>query len=521
MPSADKIYALRGMRDVFSAEYAKHRQVQAALEDHLRSHAYVPIDLPVVENTELFLRKSGEDIAARLYEFNFKSRRIALRPELTASALRAYVEHLQDEPLPLRMQYSGPVFRYEKPQQNRLRQFTLCGAELLGAAGPTADAEMIHLACAGLEKLRIRNLKLVIGHIDVLEGFLGSLGLRKQLQSFLLRNMENVRKRGLQFVTDALGELYPDLKMSADGYADTLSAADAKSKQLIAVLREMNEDEARGAITEFLHSLNIRIDTNRAEDEVVDRLLHKIREDEQTPKLRRALDYMQRLSDLVGPPDQVLERARKLFDDFDLAPHALDGLESILDKLALYGDLGTEIVLDLGLNRGLHYYTGLIFELSGTSDGGDEIQLCGGGRYDNLISALGGNEATPALGFAWGIERIASVLDREECQSVNSPQLFVVPIGDDDLAYAIGVAQRLREPGWVVELCADERNLRRSLKHADRKDAAVVAIIGENERELERVVLRDMRNHRELAVDLADLESTVAELLEDDESIEV
>ena len=137
MPSADKIAALRGMRDVFSSEYARRRAIQDGLERHLCLHSFVAIDLPILENTELYLRKSGEDIAARLYEFDFKSRRIALRPEVTASILRAYVEHLQDEPLPLRIQYSGPVFRYEKPQQHRYRQFTLTGAELLGASGST------------------------------------------------------------------------------------------------------------------------------------------------------------------------------------------------------------------------------------------------------------------------------------------------------------------------------------------------------------------------------------------------
>ena len=77
----------------------------------------------------------AEDISARLYEFDFKHRRVALRPEITASVARAYVERLRDEPLPLRIQYTGPVFRYEKPQRNRYRQFTMTGAELLGAAG--------------------------------------------------------------------------------------------------------------------------------------------------------------------------------------------------------------------------------------------------------------------------------------------------------------------------------------------------------------------------------------------------
>lgn len=521
MSSADRIHALRGMRDVFSADYSRQAQVQAALESLLRSYAYAPIDLPIIENTELFLRKSGEDIAARLYEFNFKGRRIALRPEVTASVLRAFVEHLQDEPLPLRIQYSGPVFRYEKPQQNRLRQFTLCGAELLGAAGPMADAEVIQLACRGLESLHISNTKLIIGHTGVLEGFLSSLGLRNQLQSFLLRNMENVRKRGMPSVIQALGELFPDLGVSTDGLADKQASDDGKSQRLIAILRDMNEDEARGAITGLLHSLNIRIDASRANDEVVDRLLRKIREDEQAPKLRRALDYMRRLSTLVGEPGTVLEGARQLLEDFDVDRRALKALENILEELARYGKLEAEIELDLGLSRGLHYYTGLIFEVRYTDENGEELQLCGGGRYDNLVSVLGGNDATPALGFAWGIERIASVLDNFEGVTLNRPQVFVVPIAEDDLQYAITVARRLRERGLVVELSIDQRNLRRSLRHADRKDVAVVAIIGENEREQDRVVLRDMRLRRDLQIDLTELESAVEGILEGDESVEV
>ncbi len=520
MSSADRIHALRGMRDVFSAGFARQRQVHAALENLLRAHAYVPIDLPVVENTELFLRKSGEDIAARLYEFNFKGRRIALRPEVTASVLRAYVEHLQDEPLPLRIQYSGPVFRYEKPQQNRLRQFTLCGAELLGAAGPLADAEVIHLACRGLESLQISHTKLIIGHTGILEGFLSALGLRNQLQSFLLRNMENVRKRGMSFVIEALGELFPDLGVSADGLADQHTSGDGKSQRLIAILREMNEDEARGAIAGLLNSLNIRIDASRADDEVVDRLLRKIREDDQAPKLRHALDYMRRLSTLVGEPEAVMEGARQLLDDFEVDRRALDGLENTLEALALYGELQAEIELDLGLSRGLHYYTGLIFEVRYAVEGGEALQLCGGGRYDNLVSVLGGNEAVPALGFAWGVERIASVLSDAESESLNRPQVVVVPIAEDDLQVAIDVARRLRERGLVVELSIDQRNLRRSLRHADRKDVAVVAIIGENEREQARVVLRDMRLRRDLQIGLADLESAVEGILNGDETLE-
>lgn len=517
MPSAEKITALRGMRDVFSAEYAQRGGIQARLEGHLLRHAYAPIEVPILENTELYLRKSGEDIASRLYEFDFKSRRIALRPELTASVLRAYVEHLQDEPLPLRIQYAGPVFRYEKPQHNRFRQFTLAGAELLGAAGPLADAEMLYLACSGLAELGLGKQRLVVGHSEILARYLTSLGLRRQLLNFLLRNMENVRKRGLAAVIESLRDLYPDLDGFATGAAGSRPAAGFKSRQLIDLLREMSDGEAHQAITDFLHSLNIRIDTNRDQDEVIDRLLHKIREDEQAPKVSAALEYMRKLSDLTGPAGEILELARDLFAEYAVNPGVLDTLEATFAQLGLFGELDADIHLDLGMNRGLHYYTGLMFEIRCDNDGGEDIQLCGGGRYDNLISILGGNEPTPAAGFAYGIERIASVLDGRLRPAPNQPQIIVIPVADSEVAYCLQLANRLRAMRLVVEVSLDERNLRRSLKLADRKGARAVAIVGERERAGRQVVFRDMRSRQEMTVALDDVPDVVTKVFTDDD----
>ena len=515
MSSADKIFALRGMRDVFSAEYAARRQIQNELEGHLRLHAYAPIDLPILENTELYLRKSGEDIASRLYEFNFKGRRLALRPEITASILRAYVEGLQDEPLPLRVQYTGPVFRYEKPQQNCYRQFTITGAEMLGASGWMADAEIVYLACAGLEKLGIQQYKLVIGHTEVLAGFLHRLGLRKQLLNFLLRNMENIRKRGMPFVVESLREIDPQLELTAADLHRADTADPIRSQQLVHVLREMSDAEAHQAIADFLYSLNIRIDASRDEGEVIDRLLHKIREDQQGPKLRRALNYMQRLSELVGAPADVLPAARKLLDEYGQHPGALATLESLRKRLAWFGSLNAEIQLDFGLNRGLHYYTGLMFEIHCRSQSGEEIQLCGGGRYDNLVTVLGGSASVPALGFAYGIERIASLLHVGEPARRSQPDVYIIPIEDADYPCSLEVARGLRGRNVVVEVGIDRRSVRRSLKHADRRQAPIVILIGEAERQRQQMALRDMRNHQEQLVSFDDVQSIVERLLAD------
>jgi len=516
MATAEKISALRGMRDVFNAEYAQRRQVEHTLERHLRLGGYMPIDVPILENTELYLRKSGEEISARLYDFTYKNRRIALRPEMTASILRAYVEGLQDEPLPLRIQYTGPVFRYEKPQQNRYRQFTMTGAELLGASGAMADAELLHLACTGLEQVGVSDYKLVIGHSGLLEAFLQKLGLRKQLLNFLLRNMENLRKHGLPQVVELLRTIFPEFQMESDG--DALeAAAETGGDHLIEALRDLTDAEARQAITDLLRSLNIRIDTNRDEGEVIDRLLRKIREDDQAPKLRTALAYMERLGQLLGSPADVLPRARALAAEFELDPRMIAGLEATLDRLADSGDLRGEMALDLGLNRGLHYYTGLIFEIHCPALTGEAIQVCGGGRYDRLISILGGNEATPAAGFAYGVERIARLLDAGGSAKLNRLDVYLIPVADADRAAGLQIAKALRAGDVAVALSIDGRSLRRSLKHADRVGAALVIIIGEAERERGSAILRDMRSHQEWQAPFADLPRRVKALLSADE----
>ncbi len=508
MATADKITALRGMRDVYSAEHSARREVEAALARHFLLHAYAPVDLPILENTELYLRKSGEDIAARLYEFQFKSRRIALRPELTASVIRAYVERLQDELLPLRLQYHGPVFRYEKPQQHRYRQFSLCGVELIGAAGPLADAELIHLACGALERLGIRDYELRIGHSAVLQALLDKLALRNQLRSFLLRNMENLRKRGRAQLVDSLRAIYPEYDAAAD---EGRPAGDGQ--QLMNVLRDMSDDEAHQAITDFLGSLSIRIDTNRDESEVIDRLLHKIREDQQGPKLHVALDCMQRLSELTGAPEDVLEGAYALAEEFQLETDALTDLEKTINALADFGAPSGQIQLDLGLSRGLHYYTGLIFEIHHRSKTDESIQLCGGGRYDNLVSILGGAKSTAAAGFSFGVERLLSALDGDAGPALKPPAVTVIPVQSDDIGACLAIAAALRRHNVATEAMTDGRSLRRALKYADRRGVALAIIIGEAEREAGRALLRDMRSHRERQVPIDALPAEVAALL--------
>ena len=145
------IEAVRGMHDLLPAEQQAIERVRTTLLATIGSHGYQSIDLPIIEQRDLYMRKLGEELAGKLYEFSFGGRDLVLRPEWTASVLRAYVAHLQDQPLPLRLSYAGPVFRYERPQRHTYRQFAQVGVELIGGPAPRADAEVLALACAALD----------------------------------------------------------------------------------------------------------------------------------------------------------------------------------------------------------------------------------------------------------------------------------------------------------------------------------------------------------------------------------
>src|SRR3954454_21191142 len=117
-----EIQRVRGMNDALPPDDSRLRGLTALLREHFQHFGYRGIDTPIVENLDLFLRKSGEEIAARMYTFTHWNRKLCLRPELTASVIRPYVNQMQDRPLPVRVHYAGPTFRYEKPQRGRYRQ---------------------------------------------------------------------------------------------------------------------------------------------------------------------------------------------------------------------------------------------------------------------------------------------------------------------------------------------------------------------------------------------------------------
>jgi histidyl-tRNA synthetase len=481
------------------------RLLEQALLGHVALYGYAPIATPVLETTDLFLRKSGEEIATRMYAFTHWNRRLCLRPEFTASVIRAYLQHLQDRPLPLRLAYSGPTFRYEKPQRGRYRQFTEVGGELLGAAGAAADAEILQVACGALESVGVRDYRLTVGHLGVALQMLAHLGIDERGQALIVGQLEPLARK--QADADAVVQRVALLLGAPPEATDEDDEDDGEDGALGELLAQVGPEAAAQLATELLHHASLPLDGGvRSPTEIVQRLLAKAARPDPTPQVRTAVEFLQRLHGLAGPPAEALGRLETLLRDYGVSPQPLEEIDAALELFARYGARPGQVVVDLSLARGLRYYTGLVFEIY--DDGPDgPLQLCGGGRYDDLVRALGGREAVPACGFSIGLERARLALEGHGAlpRPATPVEVLVVPVEAADHVAAVEAAQALRGRGLRVELDLRNRGPRAALKHAASASIPLAVLIGAREREAGTAVLRRLATFAEDVVPLAGL----------------
>jgi len=241
----------------------------------------------------------------------------------------------------------------------------------------------------------------------------------------------------------------------------------------------------------------------------VDRLLAKMQSSDQSARVEQALSFMEALGGLVGEQTAVLTAAQKLMEEYGMGETAvLDELRRVLDILTMYSLDSSRVQLDLGLTRGMQYYTGTLFEIY-HGDGRSAMQLCGGGRYDELATVLGGTKNVPAVGFAYGLERLCLALEDEQGSDGTDtpPDALIIPVTFADYAYAVQIATQLRANGATIELDVRDRSLKGNLQYANKQNIPYAIIIGENERERGTVLLRNMHSREEQQVTTAEIGS--------------
>jgi histidyl-tRNA synthetase len=393
----------RGMNDVLPAESAAWQRVEAAARELFAAYAYQEIRVPIVEHTALFKRSIGEftDIVQKEM-FTFEDPggdSLTLRPEATAGIVRAMISNGLLHNQRQRVWCAGPMFRHEKPQRGRFRQFYQLDAEAFGYPGPDIDAELILLSARLLGDLGVRNLELN----------LNSLGTPESRRAY--------RAELVRYFSAHKDKLDADSLRRLEG--NPLRILDSKNPELAELIA------AAPLLTEYLDAPS-----------------------------REHFDGLRRHLDAVGVPYVVNPR----------------------------------------LVRGLDYYTHTVFEWL-TTELGSQGAVCSGGRYDGLVSQLGG-EATPGVGWAMGQERIVELLRVQQGEiAAVAPDIYLVVAGPAAEAQGVALAERLRKalPRVRIETNCGGGSFKSQLKRADKSGAQLAVVLGDAETERGAAGLKSLR----------------------------
>lgn len=393
------ISGIKGFNDILPGEVEKWQHIEMVARRVFELYGFSEIRVPILEKTELFSRSIGDatDIVEKeMYSFVDKGENmVTMRPEGTAGVMRAYIEHKLHAIDPVtKLYYMGPMFRYERPQKGRYRQFHQIGAEVTGVMSPMIDAQVLTMLCHFVAELGLTEPRLEINS-------LGCPDCRPEYRN-LLRDF------------------------------------------LLSKLDELCDDCRRRIGTNPLRSLDCKSSGCKAATE--------------------------------GAPSVLDHLDSGCADHFASTLHFLE-------------EAGTSYIINPRMVRGLDYYTRTTFELV-TGMLGAQSAVAAGGRYDGLISDLGGPKI-PGLGFAMGVERVALLLSEKEFK--RSPELFIAALGEQARDETFRLMSALQRLGVSVETDYEGKSLKSQMRRSDKLSSRFTLIIGEEELGKGRGVLKNMK----------------------------
>lgn len=400
-----KLQSVKGMNDLLPEQSPYWQFIEQVLRDIAAAYGYEEIRTPILEKTALFVQSIGEQtdiVEKEMFAFeDTGGEHLCMRPENTASVVRAGVQHGLLHNTQARLWYMGPMFRRERPQKGRYRQFSQFGMEAFGWAGPEADVEVMLAGARIWKSLGVEDVHL----------YLNSLG------------------------SEACRRHYREA--------------------LVAYLRQ--------------HQADLDGDSQRRLDS----------------------NPLRILDSKVAQTRSILEQAPRIDEYFDAS--ARTHFDTVC---ALLTEAGVRFTVDPGLVRGLDYYTSTVFEWK-TGKLGAQNTVCAGGRYDDLVERRGGR-ATPACGFAMGMERLVELLAEENNSlEVSSVDAWLISLDSDANATAFRVAEQLRDAGMTVAMNHGLGKLKSQLKKADASGARFALLLGQSEMEQGVVQVKPLRGQFE------------------------
>ena len=409
------IKALKGFKDILPDKVGLWQAIERKARDIFLRHGFEEIKVPILEKTELFVRTIGEStdiVEKEMYVFKDRNgASIAMRPEGTASVIRAYIENgLYVRGSVQRLYTIGPMFRHERPQKGRLRQFHQMSVEVLGSESARIDTEVMAMAWQILQEIGLK------ASLEI-----NSLGCPACRPAF--------KEKLQEFISERVENLCDDCKRRS--VTNPLRVLDCKSVHC--------QEQYTSAPSIIEHLCGVCSD--------------------HFDETRKALD-------LLGVPYSV----------------------------------------NPSMVRGLDYYTRTAFELI-TTELGAQGAIGAGGRYDGLVKQLGGPDV-PGIGFAMGMERLVMLLSQKDLfESQPGLDLFLVTLGKAAYEKGFHLMHMIRSLGLRVMMDHEGRSMKNQMKQANKQKARFALILGENELENRKVVLKDMLSGEQEFVELtADFE---------------
>jgi len=416
-----KIQAPKGVSEYFPPRSNNFEIVRSCLIDAAKTAGYSMMELPMFEDTELFVRGVGEStdvVSKEMYTFEDRGgRSITLRPEGTAGVMRSVIEHNLDKgQLPVKVWYSGAFFRAERPQAGRYRQFYQVGVEAIGANDPEVDAEVIAIAHRAFNSLGLKDYRL-----------------------------------------------------------DITSLGDAESRA-----------RHRVDLVAFIDSLDL---------------------DEAT-RSRAALNPLRLFDDKRDEVRLAMAKAPLLLDYLNES-----SAQHFATVQQLLTSFGIPFVINPRMVRGLDYYTGTTFEF--VHEGlGAQSGIGGGGRYDGLMSDLGGANLS-GIGFGIGVDRVLLAAEAEGIFSAenSSPlDIYLIAMNHASKRFVAQTLNLLRDCGVKADMAYGDRALKGGMKAADKSGAKYSLVIGDDELASGKANLKDMKNGSTESITLDPIEVLVNHL---------
>lgn len=525
-----------GMRDILPAQMVKRQYVIDTIAATFEEFGFEPLQTPAIELDETLRGKYGPEAERLVYRATYGAgeEQLALRYDLSVPLCRVVAQY-PDLPKPFKRYQIAPVWRADRPQRGRFREFYQCDCDSVGSSSMICDAETVAVIYHILARLGFASFTIQINNRKLLNGIGRFAGVPGPLLKELYQAIDKLPKIGVDGVRqELLAAGIPDPAIEALRRVVRLylqkkfELGDLESR----LLAESTEQGGSGFGLDLARQL---IGPARALLESQSREVAADRVQEHAGKLALSLlpplrQYFRASRDLIpesvvdgllgllaiaGDNRAVLAALRAKLGDY---PEALEGIGELEAMFGFLDDLGvpsTHCRVDVSMARGLEYYTGPIFETVVHEAGVGSVT--GGGRFDDLVGMFM-DRSLPANGTTIGIERLIVVMEERNMFPPglgNTPvQVLVAYRGESERRPATRLAGELRRAGVRTLLYPDPDPLREQIGFANRKAIPVAVVLGPDEVAAGTATVRDLRAGQQHTVTSGDLVATVRRIVE-------